>query len=348
MKKYIIFLASLAALTCTAAYASDLWGTDGDGSSASQVSIEKLHILFFQGSGQSSGGVYWISGKASYPEDKTLKIKALESSSAEPVGLLHNGSEQYCKNVSEFILNSSKVLCDEVKKDMEESCSDKTLSDKYCVDEKPDYSKISGYGGLYDTTCKIDSVLSGNSYICVGSLGNSYINYCVKPQYDGEQSFTCSLSAAANPSLSKNSKIKLQLFADDKAIAETDPFEIKDALDGKVAFEDGIKTLTYLILEELKGEEVKLEDAPIEQKDTDNDGATDISDNFPTISNPDQTPAVAVTQLVKPPENVSSPVSSGGGDCSLDPTATANGAGWLLDFIILGLPAALVGIRRKI
>ncbi|MBI2341514.1 MAG: thrombospondin type 3 repeat-containing protein, partial [Deltaproteobacteria bacterium] len=83
--------------------------------------------------------------------------------------------------------------------------------------------------------------------------------------------------------------------------------------------------------------------------DTDGDGIDNGKDNCAEAANADQADADGDGKgdVCDAAENVSSPVSAGGGDCNLDPNATANGAGWLLDFIILGLPAALVGIRRR-
>jgi len=76
--------------------------------------------------------------------------------------------------------------------------------------------------------------------------------------------------------------------------------------------------------------------------DTDSDAVFDESDNAPDISNPEQedTDNDGIGDVSDPDSNAA------GDDCSLNPAAT-NSVGMILDLLFLGIPALLIGIRRK-
>lgn len=81
--------------------------------------------------------------------------------------------------------------------------------------------------------------------------------------------------------------------------------------------------------------------------DTDDDGILDDVDNCPTTANADQADDDNndIGNMCEPNINIASP---GGGDCSLNPSATASGIGWIFDLAIFAAP--LIGfstIRRK-
>lgn len=81
--------------------------------------------------------------------------------------------------------------------------------------------------------------------------------------------------------------------------------------------------------------------------DKDGDTIANDKDNCPNVKNTDQKDADSngVGDACDPDFSASN--EEGGSDCSLNPAATANGLGWLLDLFFLGMPAAFFGFRRK-
>jgi len=81
--------------------------------------------------------------------------------------------------------------------------------------------------------------------------------------------------------------------------------------------------------------------------DKDGDTIANDKDNCPGVKNADQkdSDGDGAGDACDPNTNITN--SDAGSDCSLNPAASANGLGWLVDLLFLGMPAALFGFRRK-
>ncbi len=216
-----------------------------------------------------------------------------------------------------------------------------------------DFYIVSGYVATTDTSyvkVKVVDFSTGSDVALKHSADitvDEYSDYCDNDSdtYDtgtASQSFTCSLSTSKD-SLTSSSKIKIQFFTNDgaTALAETGIIDLSKPQDGNIIIKSLVATVTNAIFNQTT-------EIPLDSADTDGDGTKDISDQFPSIqSSTDGSSPITITP--DPAVSGSSAVvaSHVGGDCSLNPSVSVNGAGWLLDMLIFGLPAALIGTRRK-
>jgi hypothetical protein len=213
---------------------------------------------------------------------------------------------------------------------------------------------------------------------CVNSSKDLCMDYAdCKYKENKQQVFTCNLYTENNAGLSEGAKIRLRFFdmTGNKLLAESSDIEITQTQNAFAV----LASVAVSAIEAMSGGKMKAKD-PLANLDSDADGILDAKDKFPSVANSNGLSPVtfetttadenAIADADKdgvPDASDNCPINAnetqvdtnqdGIGDactaaagrsgCAINPSATVKDAGWVLNILMLMIPLAFAGRRRK-